>query len=289
MAQSMHYQVAEGWAQLPEAWSWGWIVAIACDSQDRVFIYSRSQHPLVVLDRQGNFLQTWGEGVLAPGQAHGLFIDAQDNVYCTDVTAHAVYKFDRHGHLQFTLGTPGQAGAGDGDPFNRPTDLAVSSQGELFVSDGYGNARVHKYSAQGELLLSWGERGTGPGQFGLSHCVRVDRHDRVWVCDRSNNRIQLFDTDGHYLEERTGLLEPNSIFFHPKEDMVFVAELGHRVSIYTLDGQLINKWGGGRSSTSPGEFLGGAHGIWMDSHGDLYVGEVVLDVNGRMQKFVLQT
>ncbi len=276
------YEVAEGWGKLPDGWKWGWIPAVACDSQDRVFVYSRSEHPLVVFDPDGNFLASWGEGILK--DAHGIYIDGEDNVYCTERNTHCVRKFNKRGELVMTLGTPDQPGANDGDPFNKPTDLAIASTGELFVSDGYGNARVHKYSPDGTLLKSWGTWGDGPGQFKLSHCVRVDKHDRVWVCDRENNRIQIFDTDGNFLTEWTDLLRPDTIYFDPNDDVVYVAELTHQVSIFTLDGELITKWGGAQPSEKPGEFLASPHGIWMDSHGDLYVGEVLMDA--RLQKFV---
>lgn len=282
------YRVAEGWGQPPEGWTWGWIPAVACDSQDRVYVYSRSEHPLAVFDRDGSFIETWGDGILPPKAAHGIYIDAEDNVYCTDNSNHAIYKFNRDGDLVMRLGTPGQPADADGDPFNSPTDLDVASTGELFISDGYGNARVHKYSPDGELLLSWGERGTGPGEFALSHCVRVDKDDRVWVCDRENNRIQIFDTDGNFLTEWTDLLRPNTVYFDPNADVVYVAELTHQFSIYTLDGQLITKWGGAEPSEQPGEFRGGPHGIWMDSHGDLYMGEVELGVEGRIHKYIRQ-
>ncbi len=281
---SYTYKVVEDWAKLPEGWQWGWMPAVACDSQDRVYVYSRSEHPLMIFDRDGNFLTTWGDDVLK--SAHGIYIDGDDNVYCVDHADHCVHKFNSQGELVMTLGTPGQPAAKDGDPFNKPTDAAVASTGELFVSDGYGNARVHKYSPEGELLLSWGERGDGPGQFNLSHGVRVDKFDRVWVCDRENHRIQIFDLEGHFLEERTGLLKPNTIYFDPGEEVVYVAELAHQVSIYTLDGELITQWGGAQSSEKPGEFLAGPHGIWVDSHGDLYVSEVQTD--GHFQKFLRQ-
>jgi sugar lactone lactonase YvrE len=279
------YEVEEGWGKLPRRWTWGWIAAVACDSQDRVYVYSRSEHPLVIFDRAGNFLDSWGEDTLK--DAHGIYIDSEDNVYCTERNNHCVFKFNRHGELVMTLGTPGQpAPEYSGDPFNKPTDLAIASTGELFVSDGYGNARVHKFTPDGELLLSWGERGDGPGQFALSHCVRLDKHDRVWVCDRENGRIQIFDTDGNFLDQWTDLARPDTIFFDPKDNVVYIAEVDKQLSIYTLDGELITQWGGLRPSEKPGEFLGGPHGIWIDSQGDLYVSEVGVD--GRLQKFVRQ-
>jgi sugar lactone lactonase YvrE len=276
------YEVITDWARLPAGWTWGWIPAVACDSQDRVFVYSRSAHPLVIFDREGNFLDSWGEDILQ--DAHGIYIDAEDNVYCTERNTHCIRKFNRHGKLVMTLGAPGQQSANDGDPFRLPTDLAVAATGDLFISDGYGNARVHHYSPDGRLLNSWGEWGDGPGQFALSHCVRVDRYDRVWVCDRTNCRIQLFGLDGNFLSEWSGLAHPDTIFFDPKDDVVYIAELDQQVSIYTFDRELLTQWGGRQKSDKPGEFVACPHGIWMDSHGDLYVGEVQTD--GRLQKFM---
>jgi len=268
------YELVEGWGQLPDGWAWGWIPAVASDSQGRVFVYSRSEHPLVVFDREGNFIASWGEDLLEA--AHGIWIDEEDSVYCTEFATHCIHKFDRDGNLTMTLGTPGQQGA-EGEPFDKPTDVVTLPSGEVFVSDGYGNARVHKYSPDGELLLSWGERGTGPGQFELSHCVRADRHGRIWACDRTNDRIQIFDTEGNYLDERTGLLKPDTIYIDQQEDVVYVAELMQRASILTLDGELICQWGGAEKSDRPGEFCGSPHGIWVDRYGDLYIGQVHTD------------
>jgi sugar lactone lactonase YvrE len=275
------YEVVEGWGKLPEGWEWGWIPAVAVDSQDRVFVYSRSEHPLVLFDLAGNFLESWGEDVLE--DAHGIFIDKDDNVWCTERNTHCVRKFNKAGELVMTIGTPGRPAAKNGDPFNLPTDLAIASTGELFISDGYGNHRIHKYSPTGELIKSWGEEGEGPGQFKLSHCVRLDQEDRVWVCDRSNDRIQIFDTDGKFLDQWTGLLQPDTIHFDLNENVVYIAELTQQVSIYTMTGELLAKWGGASPSDKPGEFCACPHGIWTDSKGDLYVGQVQVD--GQLQKF----
>ena len=194
--------------------------------------------------------------------------------------------------LHFQIQRPGRTGddhrharpgGAPGEPFRLPTDLAVASNGDLFISDGYDNARVHKYSAAGEHILSWGDWGEGPSQFTLSHCVRLDKDDRVWVCDRTNDRIQLFDTDGNFLEERTGLLKPDTIYFDPDGEVVYAAELEQRVSVWTLDGELLSHWGGAQPSDKPGEFKACPHGIWADSHGDLYVGQVQVDDG--LQKF----
>ena len=275
------YEYAEGWGKLPSGWEWGWIPAIACDSKDYVYVYSRSAHPLVIFDRHGNFLDSWGEDVLE--DAHGIYIDADDNVYCTERETHCIRKFNARGELVMTIGTPHQQGANDGDPFRLPTDLAIASNGDLFIADGYGNARVHKYTADGQHLLSWGKWGTGPGQFELSHCVRI-KNDEVWICDRTNNRIQIFDLNGAFLSEWPGLKHPDTIYFDPYDDVVYIAELDQQVSIYTTDRQLLAQWGGGVKSNKPGEFTACPHGIWADSRGDLYVGEVQDD--GRLHKYV---
>ncbi len=275
------YEVQEGWGQLPHGWEFGWIPAVAVDSQDRVYVYSRSEHPMVVFDREGNFLESWGDDILK--DAHGIFIDAADNIYCVERETHCMRKFTSDGELLMTLGTPDQPA--DETPFNLPTDLAVGPDGELFVSDGYGNARIHKYSPDGELIKSWGTPGDGPGEFDLPHCVRVDPRNRLMVADRSNNRIQFFTLDGEYIEEWGDFSQPDTIFIDD-DQIVYVAELDQRVTILTLDGEIIAQWGSERGSTVPGEFFACPHGIWIDSHDDLYVGEVQAD--GRLQKFIRQ-
>lgn len=274
------YEVQKDWARLPEGWSFGWIPAVAVDSQDRVYVNSRSEHPMVIFDREGNFLSSWEETVLK--DAHGIFIDDEDHVYCVEWQPHCVHKFTTEGELLMTLGTLDQEGE-VGKPFRLPTDLALDAQGCIYISDGYDNACVHKYSPDGELIKTWGRPGNGPGEFDLPHCVRVDRHQRVLVADRANNRIQLFDTEGQYLLEWTGLHHPDTIFIDA-DDIVYVAELDQRVSILNLEGERLAEWGRGERLDLPGEFLGCPHGIWTDSHGDLYVSEVQTD--GRLQKFV---
>mgnify|MGYP001230487508 CR=1 FL=1 len=120
-----------------------------------------------------------------------------------------------------------------------PCDCAVSANGDLFVADGYGNHKVHRFTPEGELLHSWGEDGDGPGQFTMVHGVRIDKYDRLWVCDRENRRIQIFDTDGKFLEERVDLERPDQVYFDPNEDIVYIAELEYRVTIQTLDGETV--------------------------------------------------
>lgn len=276
------YKVQENWWTLPDGWEFGWIPAVAVDSQDRVYVYSRSEHPMVVFDKDGNFLTSWGDDILK--DAHGIFIDADDNIYCVERETHVMHKFTTDGELQMTIGTMDKPGA-EGEPFNLPTDFALGPDGEMYISDGYGNARIHKYSPDGELIKSWGKPGRGPGEFDLPHCVRVDPRNRVMVADRENNRIQFFTLDGEYIEEWTDLLQPDTIYID-EDDLVYIAELEQRVSIMTLDGEIVSQWSSERGSTIPGEFLACPHGIWLDSQGDIYVGEVQADA--RLQKYIRQ-
>ena len=143
----------------------------------------------------------------------------------------------------------------------------------MFISDGYGNARVHKYSPDGELMMSWGTPGTGPGEFDLPHCVRVDPRNRVMVADRSNNRIQFFTLDGEYIQEWGGLRHPDTIYID-EEDIVYIVEMDQHLTIMTLDGDVITQWGSEPGNEVPGLFFACPHGVWLDSHGDMYVSEV---------------
>ena len=173
----------------------------------------------------------------------------------------------------------------EGQPFRLPTDIAFDSAGNMYISDGYDNTRIHKYTADGEHIKSWGTPGTGPSEFDLPHCVRVDKDDRLLVCDRSNNRVQIFDTEGEYITQWTDLNHPDTIHID-EDDIVYIAEMDQRVSILTLNGDLLSRWGKGDRIDEPGEFAGCPHGIWTDSEGSIYVGEV--QVNHRVQKFVRQ-
>ena len=270
------YELVEDWAKLPEGWTLGQ-TAIVTDSQDRVYLFNRSEHPLIVLDREGNYLTSWGEGVLH--DAHGMFIDGEDNLYLPVKNNHVVLKYTREGNLLLTLGTwdqpsdtgwsgnysdPAVRAAG---PFNRPSDVGLDAQGDMYISDGYGNARVHKFSATGEFLFSWGAPGkTAPGEFHVPHGVWVHTDERVFVADRENNRIQIFSPDGAFLDQWTDFARPCDIYVD-SDDTMFVVELDAFVSIVTIDGQLITRWLP-PTNAEPGT---GAHAIWLDSRGDIYV------------------
>lgn len=182
----------QSFQQLPEAIRLGPCSAVSVDSHGRIFLFNRGKHPIICLNAKGRYVRSWGEGEIV--SSHGLRIDADDNVWVTDMEGHRVLKYHGAGKLLLTLGT-GKPGDGE-DQFNRPTDVAFGKRGEFYVSDGYGNSRVMKFSPNGALIAMWGRRGNAPGEFHLPHCILVDAKGRVLVGDRENNRIQVFDADG---------------------------------------------------------------------------------------------
>ncbi len=192
------FEHVPGWGKLPEGWEWNHVVGLGIDSQDRIYAYNRSEHPIIVLDTDGNVLKSWGEGQF--GSAHHLFVAPDDSLFTTDVGNHTVRKWSTDGELLMTLGTPDQpAERLSGEPFNRPTDVAMAADGSLYITDGYGNARVHHFTGDGQLIKSWGEPGSGPGQFVIPHSVCLDAEGLVYVADRENSRVQVFTPDGEYI------------------------------------------------------------------------------------------
>ena len=268
------FELIEDWAKLPDGWVLGQ-TGIVTDSQDRVYLFNRSEHPLIVLDRDGNFITSWGEGVL--DDAHGLHIDEDENLYLPVKNSHVVQKYDREGNLLMTLGEwykpsdTGWPGAAEelalraAGPFNRPSDVSISPDGYLYISDGYGNARIHKFDKDGTLLNSWGEPGkTAPGEFHVPHGVWVHTDGRVFVADRENNRVQIFTLEGEFITQWTGFARPCD-FFIDENNVVFIPELDGFLTIVDIDGTVISKWEGPFGAT--------AHAVWMDAHGDLYINQ----------------
>jgi DNA-binding beta-propeller fold protein YncE len=206
---------------------------------------------------------------------------------------HTIQKFTLDGKMLMTLGSPNQpAPKWQGKPFNRPTHVAVSRvTGHLYVSDGYGNSRIHKFTPEGRLVLSWGEPGIDPGQFIRPHNVVIDKDDRVYVADREAHRIQVFDANGKFLMMWNNIHRPDGICLDA-EGNFFIGELngmpgvddapglGHRVSVYNLQGRLQTRFGDPEEGEGPGQFIA-PHGVAVDSYGDLYVGDVAFTIRGR--------
>ena len=284
------YEVSgKNWGNLPKGLSYREATALAVDSHDNVHVFNRGSHPMIVLDSDGNVLRTWGEGGFV--NPHGVTIGPDNSVYCVDFGDHTVRKFTPEGTLLMTIGAPGKpAFPMSGDPFSSPTHLAVDPQnGDLYVSDGYENARVHKYSPDGRHLFSWGESGTDEGQFSLPHSITTDRDGWVYVADRENQRIQIFDSNGRF-ETQWGLnlSRPTCVdlkrtdsgqlayvgeFFGGFETNSTGMRLGPRVSILDGEGKVQARLGDQTFGDEVGRF-NSPHAIAVDSKGDIYVAEV---------------
>ena len=276
------YRVVEGWGKLPEGWNLTDVGAVAVDSKDRVYVFNRGEHPMVVFDREGNFLRSWGEGMFP--RAHGLHIDSYDNLYCTDDGDHTVKKCTPEGKVLLTIGIPGRpAPFFSGEPFHRCTHTALSPKGEIYVSDGYGNARVHKFTPDGKLIKSWGESGTDPGQFNLVHNVVTDEDGWVYVADRENHRVQVFDGNGKYETQWNNLHRPCALCCCGGKKPNFIVgelgpgmpvnlkykNLGPRLTIVNSEGKKIGRLGGEDGpGLETGKFLA-PHGIALDQGGHL--------------------
>jgi len=264
----LSYKLVPDWPRLPEDRPLGHIPAVAVNSNDRIYTISRGETAIIVFDLDGTILGCWGKGMFT--NPHGIHIDPDDNVYVADADDHTVRKFSPEGYLRMTLGTEGSEGE-EGKPFHRPTGVAVAPSGEIYVSDGYAGFRVHKFSADGELLLSWGAKGTGPGEFAVPHSVSVSSDGRVWVADREGSRIQIFTPDGEYITEWAGLDMPCTAYIG-RDGMVYVPGLYRRFSIFDLEGNLLLSWSE-EEGNLPVQFTG-PHGTCTDSKGNLYIGDV---------------
>jgi hypothetical protein len=246
------------------------------DSRDRVFVFNRSPRPeMMIFDSAGTLLSTWGYGLF--GHPHGVWISPRDEVYCTDRDTHLVTKWTLDGRHLRSWGTPGRPGE-PGAPFNQPTKAMEAEDGELYVSDGYGQFRMHRFDRSGAHVRSWGEKGDGPSQFALPHDVWVDG-DRVLACDREHQRVQVFDRSGDFVSEWRGLKSPMQIVI--RDGVLYMAEGRGQISVRNLDGSLIASWE--YASVAPRK-ENAPHSLWVDSRGSVYVGEVTGE-NG-LQKFV---
>jgi DNA-binding beta-propeller fold protein YncE len=272
------YLVVPHWPQLPDGYKFGQVSAVAPDGHGEVFVFHRGEHPIVVFDRTGKFLRSFGDGLIT--KAHGLRFDAKGNVWITDVGNHTVRKFTHDGKLQLTLGMEGKPGDSTGQ-FNQPADIAFGPHGDLYVADGYGNSRVVKYSADGTFLKAWGKKGSGDGEFNLVHAVVVDSNGVVYVGDRENNRIQIFDADGNFKGKWTEFGAPFGLFLDGHAHRFLVADgRAHRCAVLDPHGRVLETWG--KQGSEPGQF-DLPHSISMDTDGSVYVTEIT---GQRVQKFV---
>ncbi|MBL8793532.1 MAG: hypothetical protein JNM56_06490 [Planctomycetia bacterium] len=273
------YRAVSGWPTLPDGLKLGGVSAVAVDAADRVYLFHRGKTPILVFDRDGKFLRSWGEGLVKT--SHGLRLDRDGHVWTTDIGHHLVMKFDREGKLLLTLGKKDEPGDTP-DKFNKPTDVAVGPNGEVYVADGYGNARVVKFSKEGKYLKEWGTKGKGEGQFNLPHAICIDGDGKVYVGDRENNRVQLFDADGKFLAQWKDSGAPYGLFLKGNGQLLVADGRANEVRLLDDQGKPVNRWGA--KGTGAGQFQM-PHWVAVDAQGALYVAEVT---GQRVQKFVLK-
>jgi hypothetical protein len=297
------FKVTKNWGDWPEAWGHAEVTSVAVDRHDNVYAFVRGPHPIVVFSPNGAVESTWGEGEFV--HPHAISIAPDGTVYCTDDFQQTVRHYSAEGELLGVLNRTGEPSFYEGvdpdlawtikrpgPPFNYPTDAVATSEGKVYVTDGYGNARVHVFGADGHLERSWGEPGSGPGQFTIPHGIKIGPDGRVYVADRVNSRIQIFGAEGDYLDEWPARL-PNNLCFD-RAGNPYVAELGATV---VLSDQPSLRWPPARitlrdpagriltalveDDPTGADMYYAPHGIAVDSAGAIYAAEVPFSYSRR--------
>lgn len=256
-----HFQANRNFVKLPEGRHFGMVRAVAVDSQQRLYVghrdlMYRDLPPIAIFSPDGDFLGGWGENFFEG--LHQVVITPDDYVFVVDNDRHQLFKFTTEGELLMTIG--------DGyprfnAPFNFPSDIAVSLNGDIYVADGDANTCIHKFSKEGEHLLSWGSAGKGTGQISTPHSIIVDPQERVYVGDRDTGRILVFDGTGKYITEWSDILwRPTSLFLDT-EQVLYVSDLNCHINMYDLQGNALGR----------GHAAGPMHSICGDASGNLYI------------------
>ena len=280
------------------------VAGVAVDSQDNIYYstraYSGNEAPVIVMNSEGKYLYPIGGGILK--NPHGICIDKEDNLYVSDALRNCIFKFSLNGELLMTIGEPDRpcdngcinydflSISHSSDSLNHPAKLAVSKDGDIFVADGYGNARVHRFDKDGNLKISWGNPGNEPGQFNLVHGIGIDDETNlVYVCDRENERVQVFDFDGNVQAVWNNIWRPTDVMI--RGDYAYVTELGelffvenvlyepgtrhHHSQMRVIEkttGKVVAEIGTADGGEK-GSFFS-AHCIAFNSKNEFYVGEV---------------
>ena len=267
------YELVQSWGTLPDGMTFGTVSSVAADSQNRVYVYQRKDPPIVVLDSDGNYLNSWG--ISAFNLPHGFCI-VDDVIYLTDREDSVCLKYTLDGKPLMVLGDrgvhsdtgceePGELVQRAAGPFNYPSEMYPSPSGDLYVSDGYRNSRVHRFSAEGRYITSWGTPGKGgPGEFHLPHSLLIDEEGLVYVCDRENNRIQVFTPEGEFITMWTDMTRPNDISQSVDGDF-YIAESTFegstpRITVRDKEGDILSSWESRQ-----------AHGLWVDKQDSVYL------------------
>lgn len=305
---SIRYELVKNWPQLPTDFVLGNPTGIGIDSNQNIFVFHRSyrkwpannkmpdtaisSNTILMLDREtGKIIRSWGADLFI--MPHGLTVDKWDNVWVTDVALHQVFKFSHDGTLLMKLGEAKIPGK-DATHFNLPTDVAVTDDGSFYVSDGYGNSRVVKFSAAGKYLFEWGEMGNGEGEFNIPHAVSLDGDGNVYVADRENKRIQIFDATGKFLKQYSD----NSygsicsvVFDKQRKQLIavdddFFFKLKHRgsdVLLFDTTGKVQTRFGRSQWYNGPTCWY---HDAAVDNEGNIYIGDILGNNIHKFKKIV---
>ena len=298
------YEVDAKWPQKPAQYEWGHVPGMAVDAKDNVWVFTRAKPPIQVYTAEGKFVRAWGDDTI--GNAHHLKIDKDGNVWVADIGLHVVRKFSPGGEILFTLGTPGQFGE-DEKRLNKPTDMAITPSGEVFVSDGYGNNRIVHFDAKGKFVKAWGKMGVGPTEFSLPHAIALDSQGRLYVADRNNTRVQVYDQSGKLLDSWQNVIIPWGFWVSPKDEIwvcggspmpwredpkypgapLNCPPKDQVLMKFNTAGKLLQLWTipkGEDGKEQPGD-VNWLHCLALDSKGNIYVGDII---GKRAQKLVLQ-
>ena len=289
---AFQYEALATWEQLPDGVSLRETPGVTVGSDDTVYVLCRNpKNPLVVLGADGSFQRSFGEGTFSE-RTHAILVAPDGSLLCADDGRHTITRWSPDGELLQTLGDPDNpAPAWDGKPFNRPTHAAISPRsGDIYVTDGYGNSCVHRFNADGKHLQTWGEPGIDAGQFIRPHNIAIDEDDLIYVADRECHRVQVFNADGSFVTMWNNIHRPDGMVLAP-DGNIYIGELnemgglagapglGHRVSVYNRDGEMLARFGDPEEGDGPGQWIS-PHGIAVDSRGDIYVGEVSFTTTG---------
>jgi hypothetical protein len=291
------YQAVASWPVHSKDLTWGAMAGITIDRSDQIWTFNRGAVPVQVYTADGKLVRSWGQGQFR--EPHQVRIDQKGNVWLADSGLHVVRKYTPEGKLLLTLGTPGESGE-DSTHLNRPTDMAVAAGGDVFITDGYGNNRVVQFDERGQFVRTWGRLGTGPGQFSLPHSIALDSGGRLFVADRNNARVQVFDQTGRFLDEWRDLVVPWHIVVTEHDEiyvcgsspmrwpklpipglLVGIPPKDQLIMVLTPAGRVTRLWTF-PIGTRSGE-LEWVHALAVDRQGNLYLG----DIQGRRaQKFL---
>ena len=273
---SMRYEVDPDWPLLPPGWNFGEVAGVAADNRGHVFVFHRGEHPIMEFAPDGRMVRSWGEGLFI--RPHAVRVDPEGNIWTVDNDTHQVLKMDSSGRVRMVVGRHEQGGETE-ENFNRPTDVAFAPNGDFYVSDGYVNSRVVRFSKEGRYITAWGKKGDGEGEFNIPHTIAVDRQGRVYVGDRENYRVQIFDPDGNFLTQWRHVGAPWGLELRP-DDTLFIADgYNDRILKVTLEGKVLGAFG--TNGRMPGE-LNFAHHLAIGPSGNIFVSEIK---NQRAQKF----